>query len=61
MNMLGYKRHRRKEFWVNLFLDMKEVLGIDYDSLRAKEVNEFFYLLKQYDRKIKAQKDGRGK
>jgi hypothetical protein len=51
---LSYQRHRRREFWINLFLAMPEIIGIDYDSLREKEVIEFFYLMKEYDRKLKS-------
>jgi hypothetical protein len=51
--MLAVRRHRRKQFWINLFAEMGPVLDIDYDSLRCKEVSEFFYLLNHAENKSK--------
>lgn len=35
---------------------MSETLRMDYDSLREKEVLEFFYLLRQHEAKLKEKK-----
>lgn len=60
--LLGFKRHQRREFWINIFIEMADIIGISYDSLREKEVVEFFYLFKKYEEKVKRRlRDGRHK
>ena len=50
--LLGYKVFKRKEWWTATLLSMAEHLSISYDSLKATEVLEFFYLYKAYEMKV---------
>jgi hypothetical protein len=49
---LDYKQHSGQGFWINLLVDVSSILGISYDSLRDKDINEFFYLMKKAEQKI---------
>lgn len=60
--MRSYQRHKQRQFWIQVMLNMSESMpGMTYDSLREKDVVEFFYLFKQFELKNqpKPESDGR--
>lgn len=56
--LLSYRRHERKRFWLNLFVDMSKIVGIPFEMLKATEVNDFFYLFEDYVIRRKSEPNG---